>query len=90
MEFFYFDGGCLGKVTCAKAEVVVVKVVLLVVERFQFRVPVEDGYIDGLRMSVCAGGTSEKGSSVMSGGGGACIGSRGLETGIAAGSLELW
>ena len=31
MEFFFFDGGCLGKVTGSKMEVVEVKVVLWVV-----------------------------------------------------------
>ena len=31
MEFFFFDGGCLGKVTGSKVEVVEVEVVLWVV-----------------------------------------------------------
>ena len=31
MEFFFFDGGCLGKVTGSKVEVVGVEVVLWVV-----------------------------------------------------------
>ena len=33
MEFFFFDGSCLGKVTGSKKEVVVVEMVVGVVER---------------------------------------------------------
>ena len=33
MEFFFFDGGCLRKVTGSKKEVVVVEMVVRVVER---------------------------------------------------------
>ena len=33
MEFFFFDGGCLGKVTDSKKEVVVVDMVVGMVER---------------------------------------------------------
>ena len=33
MEFFFFDGGCLGKVAGSKKEVVVVEMVVRAVER---------------------------------------------------------
>ena len=33
IEFFFFDGGCLGKVTGSKKEVVVVEMVVGLVER---------------------------------------------------------
>ena len=89
IDLFFFDGDHLGKVTGAKMEAAVVEMVVgggwggggggL----SQFGGLVGGGYIgvaDGLGMSVGESGEDDKESVVMSGGGGACVGSRGVSS----------
>ena len=74
MEFFFFDSGCLGKMTASKKEVMVVEMVVGMVGRVLLaNLGVLMEVVILVQLMVRYGGGADGGSAVMGGGGGACV-----------------